>query len=125
MRLEVVGSNPSQMIFCVNILVQGAFRYRLFYPVPKARAFGTTFRVPITIMGTKGHFQPVPLAVSKGHFQLVPLTVFLVVSVNTVPGMPGDDMYVTSGHMNASCHRISVVSEKRKEDTTRPFLIHV
>ena len=47
----------------MNILVQGALRYRLFYPVPKARAFGTTSGVPVTITGTKGQFEPVPLAV--------------------------------------------------------------
>ena len=63
MRLEVAGSIPSQMIFCMNILVQGALRYRLFYPVPKVRAFGTTSGVPVTITGTKGQFELVPLAV--------------------------------------------------------------
>ena len=56
MRLEVAGSIPSQRIFCINILVQGALR---------------TFRVPVTITGTKGQFEPIPLAV------------FLVVSVRT------------------------------------------
>jgi len=47
----------------MNILVQGALRYRLFYPVPKARAFGTTSGVPVTITGTKGQFETVALAV--------------------------------------------------------------
>ena len=61
MRLEVAGSIPSQRIFCMNILVQGALRYRLFYPVPKARAIGTTFGVPVQKTSTKGHMQPVPL----------------------------------------------------------------
>jgi len=51
MRLEVAGSIPSQRI------------YRLFYPVPKARVFGTTSGVPVTIIGTKDQFEPVPLAV--------------------------------------------------------------
>ena len=36
-------------------------RYRLFYPVPKARAIGTTFGVPVQKTRTKGHMQPVPL----------------------------------------------------------------
>ena len=35
--------------------------YRSFYPVPKARAIGTTFGEPVHKTGTKGHMQPVPL----------------------------------------------------------------
>ena len=37
-------------------------RYRLFYPVPKARAFGTALGVPVQETGTKWHLQPVPMA---------------------------------------------------------------
>jgi len=59
MRLEVVGSNPSQTIFLRDF---GGLRYRLFYPVPKTRAFVTAFGVPVQEIGTKGHPQPVPMA---------------------------------------------------------------
>jgi len=52
-RLEVVGSNPSE-------------RYRLFYPVPKARAIGTTFGVPVQETGTKEQSQPVSMAMLTG-----------------------------------------------------------
>ena len=46
-----------------NILSHfGGLRYRLFYPVPKARAIGTTFGVPVQETGTKGQSQPVPMA---------------------------------------------------------------
>ena len=44
-------------IFFVNF---GGLRYRLMYPVLKARAFGTTFGVPVQKTGTKGHLQLVP-----------------------------------------------------------------
>ena len=40
----------------------GGLRYRLFYPVPKARAFGTAFGMPVQETGTEGHPQPVPMA---------------------------------------------------------------
>ena len=33
----------------------------MFYPVPKARAFGTAFGVPVQETGTKGHLQPVAM----------------------------------------------------------------
>ena len=43
-----------------------SLRYRLFYPVPKARAIGTTFGVPVQETGTKGQSQPVPMAMLTG-----------------------------------------------------------
>ena len=68
----------------MNILVQGALRYRLFYPVPKARAFSTTSGVPVTITGTKGQFEPVPLAV----FLVVVYMLMLFMHVPEDDGVP-------------------------------------
>ena len=53
-----MGSNPSERIFSHF----RGLRYWLFYPVPKARAIGTTFEVPVQKTGTKGQSQPVPMA---------------------------------------------------------------
>jgi len=53
-----VGSNRSQRIYLRDFR---GLRYQLFYPVPKARAFGNAFRVPVQETGTKGHPQPVPM----------------------------------------------------------------
>ena len=69
-RLEATGSIPSQRIFCMNILVQGAF--------------GTTSGVYVTITGTKGQFEPVPLAV----FLVVVYMLMLFMHVPEDDGVP-------------------------------------
>ena len=43
-RARLEGLNPNQKIFCVNL---GDLRYQLFNPVPKTRALGTAFGVPV------------------------------------------------------------------------------
>ena len=58
----------------MNILVQGALRYRLFLPGTKG----------FTITGTKGQFEPVPLAV----FLVVVYMLMLFMHVPEDDGVP-------------------------------------
>ena len=59
-RLEVMGSNPSQRIFCVILETLGTGYFTRYQRLE--RAFGTAFGVPVQETGTKGHLQPVPMA---------------------------------------------------------------
>ena len=55
-RLEVVGSNPSQRIFCVILEALDTGYFTQYQRL----AFGTAFGVPVQETGTKGPFQLAP-----------------------------------------------------------------